>query len=131
MLTSSIGLLTDIDNPELSDFGHDPALEPDVEQREQYENDEDHHRLEQDQPPGVLAEGREVVAGGGQRDDRVHACPPVTVTRLPGEARSARTPRLNELAGTQTVPSAMSAISAGSVTEPRSPVSVTIGPTAS
>ena len=25
MLTSSIGLLTDIDNPELSDFGHDPG----------------------------------------------------------------------------------------------------------
>ncbi len=56
---------------------------------------------------------------------------PSAVTWLPGEARSASTPRPNELAGTQTVPSARSAISAGRVTDPRSPVRVTVCPMAS
>ena len=54
-----------------------------------------------------------------------------TVTRLPGDARSASTPLPSEFAGSQTTSSGRSATSAGTVTEPRSPVSVTVGPAAS
>ena len=50
---------------------------------------------------------------------------PFRVTVLPGEASSARTPRPKDRAGTQTTPSGMSATTTGSVTLPRSPVTVT------
>ena len=37
--------------------GHDAALEPDVEQRQQHEDDEDQHGLEDHQPGRVVPEG--------------------------------------------------------------------------
>ena len=47
--------------------GHDPALEPDVEQRQQHQDHEDQHGLDDDQPPRVVAERREQVVGAGGR----------------------------------------------------------------
>ena len=44
----------------------DAALPPDVEQRQQHQDHEDQHGLEQDDPDGVLAEGAEVVGPGDQ-----------------------------------------------------------------
>ena len=75
--------------------GHDAALEPDVEQRQQDQDQEDEDGLEQDQPPRVLAEGGQVRRRAGPLPaERCSSCvAPFTVTVLPGEARSARTPR--------------------------------------
>ena len=117
--------------------GHDAALPPDVEQREQHQDQEDQHGLDQDQPPRVLPELRQVVGGRSPLSDGVaarahHWFAPFTVTRLPGEARLGQHAVADRVGGhPDGAVGRVSATSAGRVTEPRSPVTVTDGPSAS
>ena len=91
--------------------GHDPALEPDVEQRQQHQDHEDEDGLEQ--RSATTGPGRTATGSGRAGRLRAAGCSsceaPFTVTGLPGEARSARTPRPKERAGTQTTSSGRSA----------------------
>ena len=93
--------------------GHHPALPPDVEQREQHQDHEDQHGLDQDDPPRVVAE---LLAGRAACHRVRGSC----VRSLHGDPAAGRGQVgehavAGELAGTQTTPSARSATSAGSV----------------
>src|SRR5205085_10991386 len=101
--------------------GDHTALEPDVEEREDHQDHERQDDLDDDDPPGVVAEDGEVVGRGERHWLQHHASPPLTVTGDPAAARRSRrrlTPLL--LAGTQTTWSAMSPAFAGRLTDPLS-----------
>ena len=111
--------------------GHHAALPPDVEQREQHQDQEDQHGLDDDQPRRVVTERAQGARGrrdrgdslgtshdGGDRDRAAGRADEVPHRRGPG-----RWP------GAQTVPSARSATPTGRSTEPSGPVSVTTSPT--
>ena len=71
--------------------GHHAALPPDVEQREQHQDHEDQHGLDEDHPPRVVAEVARASgcrSSASRRSSRaaITGRLPSRVTRLPGEA---------------------------------------------
>src|SRR6478735_6219559 len=127
----------------------DAALEPDDEQRRDEQVDEDADGLDQGHPPRGVAEVGRGVLGHGQRgchpvcgQAEAHAAPPfVTWTRPP--ASVPRPERIEqswwveslverELVGSQTTPSTIPSVTtAGSVTLPAGPETVTWSPSTS
>ena len=73
--------------------GHDPALPPDVEQRQQHQDHEDQHGLDRGSShQGSWPKSARSSAAIGDQLRRFMRRLPSRVTRLPGEARSASTP---------------------------------------
>lgn len=96
--------------------GHDPALPPDVEQRQHDQEDEDDQDLEDNDPPGIVADSG---VRHGERPchqgDGAHAFPPAIVTIEPWSACSdLLTCESAELVGSQTTLSVIGVISTGS-----------------
>src|SRR5690606_774456 len=90
-------------------LGDEATLVPDVEQRQHHQEGEDQHRLDDDQPDGVLPEGGE----------SVHRALLSTRTGVPAGPSVVWTAVPPVLAGAHTVRSATSATRTGSVTAPR------------
>ena len=111
--------------------GHDPALPPDVEQREQHQDQEDQHGL--DAGSATTGRGRSrrrVVDVGEQRRDRAgrdHCVRSLHGDAAAGRGRGRRARRCRRSwRHPDHAVGACSATSAGRVTEPRSPVTVTL-----
>src|SRR5205807_1069551 len=94
--------------------------------------EQDHDRLDQDQPPGVVGQQlspRQLLL---RQQGRGHRTPPLIETTPPCPMPSVpRTRDPAELAGSHTTSSGRSATSTGSVISPRSVDTVTVSPTAS
>src|SRR3954451_14001212 len=111
----------------------DSPLRPDLQQCRHQQEHEDGDSLEEDEPPGVETESVEVGAPGRRGYDAHDCAPPALIrtTSPAAAAKAVRTCESGECVGSQTTPSAMSAVIVrGRVIAPRSVRTLTGDPSA-